>query len=318
MFETLCQLGVDVRESSHSYRMPFINRWNDVHGRTATYEYVRAKYYEDWFTNLEEYGAWSGTPHSALVDEADISMFIRCRSPGHYSLPVVDRFRETLSQKFNPTAVFWGAVPLRIMLWADGVVQSRNVLDSMQDGASVLHLAAFGYGFSYAYPRVVNEECQEEALSNWRALFRETLNICVDDLHRGNALHSLPLQYMNKAGESPFQILLGISCSIRSRGAASRRLNAMTRSWAADVESCGVPLEDYGRREKELFELYNYSASQPLDGSWRVTDFTYGPQPEDWGVCVGISTADSPILADFWEMVDPSPLAIPGAWIEDE
>jgi hypothetical protein len=126
-------------------------------------------------------------------------------------------------------------------------------------------------------------------------------------------------------------------------------LVAMLARWVKMLLKCGIDLEDYGRWEqlnmqnddKDLtFEWREYviEKEQYVSHSFdfRLINFSYGPQPEDWKFW--FSELTDPFAGEFWAIVeerrpwdadedmdedsddeefDTQEEAIPGAWKED-
>lgn len=96
-------------------------------------------------------------------------------------------------------------------------------------------------------------------------------------------------------------------------------------SWLEDVQSAGIDLAAYGKKELELFvrdhqvlalrwctlDIGPKSDGYPLSGP-RLVSFTYGPEPEDWELIWDPDTEE--FAGDFWELVEDRPLPVPGAW----
>lgn len=83
--------------------------------------------------------------------------------------------------------------------------------------------------------------------------------------------------------------------------------------WLEDLHDSGVDLEDYGRKEIELYKenqttwVFEYFES---DSSWAegyVESFSYGPLPSDWKL---VLRGQKPIPG--------KPARVPGGWIEDD
>lgn len=80
--------------------------------------------------------------------------------------------------------------------------------------------------------------------------------------------------------------------------------------WLGGLQNCGVVLQEYGRKETELFQqgLVHWAFLSLLEDTWRITNLTYGSLPSDWSISVErVDDADT-----------ETPSNMPGAWIEDD
>jgi hypothetical protein len=110
--------------------------------------------------------------------------------------------------------------------------------------------------------------------------------------------------------------------------ANSNTANKVLQIWLEDLEACGVDLLEYGRTEKAIFDGLPYEDKdfalasltwvliEVVDASyvWHLIDFTFGPLRSDW-VIYGSEPTDQ-FAGDFWSMVDPPEMLMPGMWIE--
>ncbi|KAI1081378.1 hypothetical protein F5B20DRAFT_63152 [Whalleya microplaca] len=88
-------------------------------------------------------------------------------------------------------------------------------------------------------------------------------------------------------------------------------------AWLDAMRQVGVDLNDYGRREMELFRQIDLNIIRI--GGWldalRLIGITYGPRPEDWRIHIDEPTDG--FAGEFWELIEDKPLPIPGAWIDE-
>ncbi len=82
--------------------------------------------------------------------------------------------------------------------------------------------------------------------------------------------------------------------------------------WLEDLHDSGIDLEEYGRKELELYETgltdrsFAYWIYEGGIRTWCITHFVYGPLPSDWDV-----------VLEEQERVPGKPARVPGAWIDD-
>jgi len=100
--------------------------------------------------------------------------------------------------------------------------------------------------------------------------------------------------------------------------------------WLEDLRDLGVDILEYGIIERKLLEqgalnqtlqykdcqwsgCYegNWGSKHP---SWRLINFTYGANPEDWFVW-GSDICDG-LAGEFWTMIEDTGRQMPGAWVE--
>jgi len=107
-------------------------------------------------------------------------------------------------------------------------------------------------------------------------------------------------------------ILIWNSLNLGDSRREDLRLALLT--WLEDLHDSGIDLEEYGRKELELYEtgLTDRSFEKTRyegDGylrTWCIARFVYGPLPSDWDV-----------VLEEQEPVPGNPARVPGAWIDD-
>lgn len=100
------------------------------------------------------------------------------------------------------------------------------------------------------------------------------------------------------------------------------RFEELVKIWLEDLDTCGVNLLEYGRKEKALhdefpmqdfmgdcFKDYHYHEIK-----WHLISFSFGTSVSDWRIWV--SEPSDGYAGDFWSMIEPPELSIPGMWIE--
>ncbi|KUJ20770.1 uncharacterized protein LY89DRAFT_730786 [Mollisia scopiformis] len=98
--------------------------------------------------------------------------------------------------------------------------------------------------------------------------------------------------------------------------------------WLRLLQSLGVSLNDYGRREKSIHACSNVGKKWKFTGKlsirhhphvvYKLTGFDYGPQLSDWRFYITEDMGHiDRYFRDFWDMIDHPERAMPGAWIEE-
>jgi hypothetical protein len=106
-------------------------------------------------------------------------------------------------------------------------------------------------------------------------------------------------------------------------------LREYIRAWLEDLRKAGHDLEAYGKAEVGVSRDQGLSDSsldwppQPRatgssEGPYRWKGFKYGPRPGDWDLIWESDPAVEEFASDFWDLVENPPLAVPGAWIDDD
>jgi hypothetical protein len=99
--------------------------------------------------------------------------------------------------------------------------------------------------------------------------------------------------------------------------------------WLQVLESAGIDLEEYGQKEKRLYQmdlatnLVDFNLSSRSQRDYDIIEristiysiiFKYGPTPSDWKFWLIEQMDDS--FSEFWDMVDHPERAMPGYWDE--
>lgn len=114
------------------------------------------------------------------------------------------------------------------------------------------------------------------------------------------------------------------------------------RQWVEDLDLGGVDLMEYGKLESvQLTKTHRKPVQALLDQlwshySWYIMAYsiaeviweclpyrlTYGPCPQDWDVLlmdeVFFEYEAKGWLEDFWKLVEPVEMSIPGAWVDED
>ncbi|KAK8034194.1 gentisate 1-2-dioxygenase [Apiospora rasikravindrae] len=99
-------------------------------------------------------------------------------------------------------------------------------------------------------------------------------------------------------------------------------VRSIFRQYLTIISSCGVDINGFGTFMESRFmgqaprsiSVWSYKGHRRL---WfKVQGILTGPEPNDWEVWF-IEPTDE-FVGEFWQLVDPAPLDIPGAWVDEE
>ncbi|KAK8052481.1 hypothetical protein PG993_003866 [Apiospora rasikravindrae] len=99
-------------------------------------------------------------------------------------------------------------------------------------------------------------------------------------------------------------------------------MNEAIKVYLEMLQTCGVDLASVCGSEVPLWEAQarRWRNGHPIIETCRLTLYyiglTHGPNPEDWRFFTAENT--EAYAGDFWDMVDPSPLWMPGGWVEED
>jgi len=149
----------------------------------------------------------------------------------------------------------------------------------------------------------------------WRAIIREAIS-------GGSDIHAIR-QRPFASPRSVFLELFGGQIIWRWRPTAAKQTNALTditQLYLADLNDSGVDLEQFGRREKQMWHEDMVSKEFKIwcgDYLSEVTivGFTYGKTPADFKLW--ISEVSDQFAGEFWHMIENPCERMPGAWIEE-
>lgn len=96
--------------------------------------------------------------------------------------------------------------------------------------------------------------------------------------------------------------------------------NVALRMWLGDLQAAGVDLNQFGQKEKSLFDSETLNRCILIhqgrySGFIRLINFTYGPSPDDWHLWVSELSDDW--FEDFWGLVEEQEDVMPGSWPGD-
>ncbi|KAK1688432.1 hypothetical protein BDP55DRAFT_655910 [Colletotrichum godetiae] len=156
----------------------------------------------------------------------------------------------------------------------------------------------------------------------WRGLARW--------IFKGTSLERLSMQESSYAGEGQYTpLFIGIFDMPWNYVNIGRCIHKLLRMWLEDMQTSSIDLDEYGRREMEVFKRDALLQERRLrirstrdDGYYesypgmRLTSFTYGPEPEDWKLVWSPEAEE--YAGEFWDLIENPPLRIPGGWVDDD
>lgn len=207
-------------------------------------------------------------------------------------------------------------------------------------GETLLHVAAENIGFSCLFGRSshLSKNFGPEARTRWQGItgallkgganlhasymwsFDESRRVLHQDIH-----HEItPLKSLFKC----------VFFYYPSNLDPMHPLSLALSKWISALYSCGVDLEEYGRREHLAWDDPDQKPTNPetedtgfdsegrffktryqrLVGVDDCLDFSYGRTPQDWKVWKHNFSAD--YVRMFWEMVERREEVMPGTWVD--
>lgn len=274
------------------------------------------------------------------------------------SCPPNERFFETQLRSYFPhwgqycksdkvrmvSSVFrsdWSAVRIRRLLDLKGPIQREHIRVWDEDGISLLHWSIMWFGRSESWS---DSPAQRKDWTQWSELLIELIS-ATDNLHLMKPYRWRRPHDFSEINCEPTTFLLcffrvvnkvydGYDPRIRMKTRLSILLGMLT--------SCGVDLEEFGRREFDIWEHkygakhmrsiscvnvldWNWTESQCLGDGWYYPRWTnasmvaihYGPKQEDWFIEWDRYWDYAEV---FWNMVENvvEVEVMPGSWIDDE
>ncbi|KAF3004681.1 hypothetical protein E8E14_003573 [Neopestalotiopsis sp. 37M] len=229
-------------------------------------------------------------------------------SPNHAKLDICERL--------DYGRVQWGYKDdvLRYLLFNGGTVTTEQIQVLERHGIGPFNLAAYGYQSSFV----------GEVDMRLRTLVREMVKKKAD-LHFEQQPNALPQHMRGVDGypfSTPFFAVLIPDSWYPYHYECSRDLQKKIRRsmlcWLQDLQICGVDLEQFGKIEKKVFRKHKILKERwyPFNQWMQLSDFKYGPDPEDW-MLEWDSVAED-YAGKFWYFVEEqlqSP-ELPGAWVD--
>ncbi|KAL3447631.1 hypothetical protein BJX65DRAFT_89859 [Aspergillus insuetus] len=229
------------------------------------------------------------------------------------ALPLSVRFQRTM--RIN---VFFamGTTPEMFQILMGGRIEPEAYLLEDQHGETLLHKVTECLAFDFAWKVTDNAD-------GWRQMLRDAGEGLADLQQVSSTLCETPLiTFLRAWGES----------LDRYRSYRWSSFTSALRKWVSELQAVGVDLEEYGELEREMhrngdvdrqIEMtviqgdmnYFKATDPPADRlKFRLLDFTYGPEPEDWFVWV--TNPLDEFAGQFWRMVEREVEVMPGTWVD--
>ncbi|KAL2880151.1 hypothetical protein SGCOL_004536 [Colletotrichum sp. CLE4] len=261
--------------------------------------------------SLEEYCA----PGETTMNLSAISSFV-WNAPE--ALQYMKRSLLVTANQFPSTARFahldWSLINPQILLED---IQHDKDLQPEEFCATIEKSQASSLGHFASQYRIYIEGDE-----NWRGLARW--------IFKGASLErlSMPGSLYARGGGRYTPLFIGIF-DLPWKYNLGLRTHRFLRTWLEDLQTSGIDLEEYGRREMEIFkrdallqDRRSRVRSTRDDGYYesypgmRLTSFTYGPEPEDWKLVWSPEAEE--YAGEFWDLIENPPLRIPGGWVDDD
>jgi hypothetical protein len=204
---------------------------------------------------------------------------------------------------------------LRHLLFHEGIATTEQIQAIEKSGIGPLNLVAYGY-------------CQDHNIyghvRTLRTLVREMVGLGAD-LHFEQKPHALPRHMRGAEGypfSTPFFGVLIPDNRYSYQHECSRNLKKQIKEtmlcWLQDLQICGIDLEQYGKNEKKVFRKHKILRERwyPCDQWMQLSEFKYGPEPEDWILEWDLLPED--YAGNFWCFVEEqlhNP-GLPGSWVD--
>jgi len=155
--------------------------------------------------------------------------------------------------------------------------------------------------------------------SGWRLLTRELVTIGAD-IHAVSIARRWPT---NGVPQTPFISLFEGLDWLSWNGSTPQIFQLVATIWLEDLVASGVDLVEYGRKERETWDLSSISKDVPfffdwgLDSNpeiWHIVNFDFGAAPSDWHIWWSEPT--DVLAGEFWAMIENPEEMMPGSWIE--
>ena len=225
------------------------------------------------------------------------------------SLPLHVRFNRTMALNS------FCATPATLKIAMGGSIEPDSYRLEDEFGMALFHKLAECMGSDLS-------RGGKDATHKWRPLLREAIAASADPNK---------MTHINRSGETPLSAFFTYyTWNWESIRRAQYDFNPALRTWAFELKSAGVDLEEHGEKESAFIEEYGpcyHIYVGPLRSRsiqfpkgkgdiflFYVWKLTYGPEPEDWTVWV-MNPIDE-LVGEFWEMVEREEEVMPGTWVD--
>ncbi|KAL2826771.1 hypothetical protein BJY01DRAFT_143176 [Aspergillus pseudoustus] len=227
------------------------------------------------------------------------------------ALPLSVRFSRAMM--FNNTVVI-GSNPLRFQTIMGGRIDPDAYLMEDENGETLLHKVAECMAMDLDDGITCN-------MDGWRQMLREAVEASANLSKPSSSWKRTPLinflHFYNNNLDLPIPYKSAYLYPLRK--------------WVSELKAVGVDLEEYGANERamhrsgyvakeirlDISPTVDYLADTLLEYElleFKLLDFTYGPEPEDWFVWVTDPT--DVFVGDFWELVERQQEVMPGTWVD--
>ncbi|KAL2855654.1 hypothetical protein BJX68DRAFT_231018, partial [Aspergillus pseudodeflectus] len=226
------------------------------------------------------------------------------------ALPLSVRFERAMRIQVS---LAMESTPEMFQIAMGGRIDPKAYLLEDQNGDTLLHRVTECMAFDFGLEKTQNAD-------GWRQMLRDA-SVAPADLH----------QVSSTMCETPLVTFLrGWGLALTHLRRCQWSFTPALRKWVSELQALGVDLEEYGELERELhrngdvdLEL-ELGIDQGIDffkdakpvSKWfkfRLLDFTYGPEPEDWFIWV--TNPLDEVVGQFWRMVEREVEVMPGTWI---
>ncbi|KAL3458369.1 hypothetical protein BJX64DRAFT_279957 [Aspergillus heterothallicus] len=207
-----------------------------------------------------------------------------------------------------------GSSPEMFQTAMGGVIEPCAYLMEDKNGSTLLQKVAQCLAMDFFSQRSGNKD-------SWRRMLRDGVAASAD-------LHKLTSDWPQTPLVSYFDAYIFFFDKIKS---SKWSLLSPLRNWVSELKAVGVDIEAYGAKENALhksgrsfMEFYLHkgalidilSTDEIIEDSleFRVLDFTYGPEPDDWYIWV--TNPLDEFAGEFWELVNRQSEIMPGTWID--
>jgi hypothetical protein len=229
------------------------------------------------------------------------------------ALPLSVRFQRTMQIEVSFAL---GPTPEMFQILIGGRIEPEAYRMEDEDGETLLHKITECIAFDFAWEITRNTD-------GWRQMLKDAGEALADLQQVSSTLWETPLITFLRAW--------GQALEWHRPYEWSSFVPAL-RKWVSELQAVGVDLEEYGELERELHRNGDVDTQIELSAAlaemnfftetdppaerlkFRLLDFTYGPEPEDWFVWV--TNPLDEFAGQFWRMVEREVEVMPGTWVD--